>query len=77
MTAWALLALVAAGRSTSDAVARGARFLVDRQREDGTFPPEGIAGVFNRTCGIHYDNYLRIFPLWALARVRNELVGSR
>jgi squalene/oxidosqualene cyclase-like protein len=73
MTAWALLALVAAGRGASPAVERGARFLVDRQHEDGTFPPEGVAGVFNRTCGIHYDNYLGIFPLWALAKLRAEL----
>jgi len=23
--------------------------------------------VFNRTCAIHYDIYLRLFPVWALA----------
>ena len=23
--------------------------------------------MFNKTCAIHYDNYLKIFPMWALA----------
>ncbi len=67
MTAWALLGLVALGRAGSDEVARGLQFLRQRQLPDGSFPPERIAGVFNKTCGIHYDNYLKIFPLWALA----------
>lgn len=67
MTSWALLALVAAGRGDSEAVRRGAELLRARQRADGTWPPEHIAGMFNRTCAIHYDNYLKIFPVWALA----------
>jgi squalene cyclase len=67
MTAWATLALIAAGRGESAAVARAVEFLSKRQSADGSFPPEGIAGVFNKTCAIHYDNYLKIFPLWALA----------
>ena len=67
MTAWATLALIAAGRGESAAVARAVDFLGKRQCADGSFPPEGIAGVFNKTCAIHYDNYLKIFPLWALA----------
>ena len=77
MTSWALLALVAAGRAASEASARGAQFLLRRQLPDGRFPPEGMAGVFNRTCGIHYDNYLGVFPLWALARLRAELAKPR
>lgn len=67
MTAWATLALIAAGHGQSAAVARAVEFLSRRQRADGSFPAEGIAGVFNKTCAIHYDNYLKIFPLWALA----------
>jgi squalene cyclase len=70
MTSWALLALAAAGREGSAEVARGVAFLEGRQRDDGSFPPEHIAGMFNKTCAIHYDNYLKIFPLWALAQVR-------
>jgi squalene cyclase len=67
MTSWALMALVAAGRSGSDAVRRGIAFLAARQRADGSYPAEHIAGMFNKTCAIHYDNYLKIFPLWAMA----------
>jgi hypothetical protein len=25
--------------------------------------------MFNKTCAIHYDNYLKVFPLWALSAV--------
>ncbi len=67
MTSWALLALLAGGRRDSRAVARGVSFLVRRQRPDGTWPAEHIAGMFNKTSAIHYDNYLKIFPVWALA----------
>jgi len=66
MTAWATLALIAAGEGQSAPVKRAVEFLEQRQREDGSFPAEGIAGVFNKTSAIHYDNYLKIFPHWAL-----------
>ncbi len=67
MTSWALLALVKAGRGNSPAVRRGVEHLLAAQRPDGTWPQEHIAGVFNKTCAITYDAYLRVFPLWALA----------
>jgi squalene/oxidosqualene cyclase-like protein len=66
MTAWATLALIAAGQGTSSEVARAVDFLSRRQRTDGSYPDEKLAGVFNKTCGIQYDNYLKIFPFWAL-----------
>ena len=71
MTSWALLGLVAGGAVHSRAVTRGVDFLLARQRPDGSFPPERIAGMFNKTCAIHYDNYLKVFPLWALGTVRS------
>jgi len=80
MTAWATLALIAAGYADSPAVARAVEFLSQLQRADGSFPAEGIAGVFNKTCAIHYDNYLKIFPFWALAeaeRCREPLPRER
>jgi len=70
MTSWALLALLRAGETDPAPLDRAARFLVDRQGGDGAWPRESIAGVFNRTCMINYDNYRKYFPLWALAAWR-------
>ncbi len=67
MTSWVLLALHACEEGGSVAAQRGAAFLRARQQSDGRWPEEHIAGVFNKTCAIHYDAYLRIFPVWALA----------
>ena len=69
MTAWALLALIDAGREeAADATRRGLRFLLERQLEDGDWPQEGLTGVFNRTCLLNYRFYRDVFPTWALAR---------
>jgi len=67
MTSWAILALAVTGFGDGEPMRRALSFLTARQRADGGFPAEHIAGMFNKTCAIHYDNYLRIFPLWAMA----------
>jgi squalene cyclase len=77
MTSWAMLALAAAGQGESEPMRRGAAFLAARQRVDGSFPEEHIAGMFNKTCAIHYDNYLKIFPLWALATAKTREPAPR
>ena len=41
---------------------------IRRQLPSGDWPQEGIAGVFNRACGITYTAYRNVFPLWALGR---------
>lgn len=66
-TSWAMLSLAACGRRESRAVRRGVAWLREHQGEDGRWPDQPITGVFNRTCAIHYDLYLRLFPVWALA----------
>jgi 2,3-oxidosqualene cyclase len=66
-TSWALLALFACGEADSRATRRGVAWLRARQGADGRWPREPLAGVYNRTGGIHYDTYLRTFPLWALS----------
>lgn len=76
MTSWALLGLLAAGPANSPAIRRGVKFLIHRQRQDGSYPPEHIAGMFNKTCAIHYDNYLKVFPLWALGAYRRARRAS-
>ena len=72
MTAWSLMALLAAGRGREPAAQRAVQFLIARQSSDGSFPAERIAGMFNKTCAIHYDNYLKVFPLWALGEARRH-----
>ena len=67
-TSWALLSLVGCGRRDSEAVRRGVAWLrASTRARTAAGRTSRIAGVFNRTCAIHYDIYLRLFPLWALA----------
>ena len=67
-TAWAMLALLAANCDDDEALRRGAAYLMSEQLPNGDWKQEGIAGVFNRACGISYTQYRNIFPMWALAR---------
>ncbi len=66
-TAWALIALLEAGESNWTAISRGARFLLDAQDADGTWPKQDMAGVFFRTALLDYVLYRQYFPLHALA----------
>jgi squalene-hopene/tetraprenyl-beta-curcumene cyclase len=71
-TAWALLGLMAAGRTEHPAVARGIAWLLDHQTPDGVWPEPGYTGGgFPRVFYLRYHGYSKIFPLWALARYRN------
>ena len=67
-TAWALLALLAAGES-GPATERGVRFLVDSQRSDGTWDEPQYTGTgFPGDFSINYHLYRLVFPLSALGR---------
>ncbi len=68
MTSWAVLALAHAGEGRSAAVRRGVTFLRERQRADGSYPEQAVAGVFFGTAMLHYRLYKAYFPAWALAR---------
>jgi lanosterol synthase len=68
MTAWALLALLEIVGPRAGAVARGVRWLCDRQREDGGWEPGAVNGVFFGSAMLHYRLYAAYFPTWALAR---------
>ncbi len=75
-TAWALLALMAAGETDSDAVRRGVEFLLRNQQENGLWRDEYFnAPGFPRVFYLKYYGYDRFFPLWALARYRNEIAA--
>ena len=69
-TSWALLALSCAKCADKDAIRRGVQYLMKRQLPSGDWPQEGIAGVFNRACGITYTAYRNAFPIWAMGRCR-------
>jgi squalene-hopene/tetraprenyl-beta-curcumene cyclase len=70
-TAWALLGLTAAGDRESSAVRRGARYLLDRQLADGTWPEDATTGTgFPNVFYLTYGMYRDYFPLLALAQLR-------
>jgi squalene-hopene/tetraprenyl-beta-curcumene cyclase len=76
-TAWAVLGLMAAGRTDSDAVRRGAEFLMKIQGDDGSWDDALFnAPGFPRVFYLLYHGYSRFFPLWALARFRNHVAGT-
>ena len=67
-TAWALLALQAAGQRSS-AVRRGMRWLIETQRPDGTWDEPQYTGTgFPSDFYINYHLYRLVFPLMALGR---------
>ena len=70
-TAWALLALMAAGEVDSDSVARGIDRLLAAPREGGKWDERYYNAVgFPRVFYLSYHGYSAYFPLWALARYR-------
>lgn len=67
-TAWALLALLAAGERSA-AVDRGIAWLVSTQREDGTWDEPSYTGTgFPGDFSINYGLYRLVFPVSALGR---------
>jgi squalene-hopene/tetraprenyl-beta-curcumene cyclase len=67
-TAWALLALEAAGER-SDAVDRGVAWLVQTQRPDGAWDEDEFTGTgFPGDFYINYGLYRVVFPIMALGR---------
>jgi len=67
MTAWALLALLMAKDGRQSAIECGIELLISRQGPNGSWPREGVAGVFFETAMLHYDLYREYFPLWAFS----------
>ncbi len=75
-TAWALLGLLAAGDRRSDSVAKGVRWLLERQRADGSWDESMGEGAhkqaiytgtgFPRVFYLAYHQYRDYFPLLAL-----------
>ncbi|MGC1733631.1 MAG: squalene--hopene cyclase [Pseudonocardiaceae bacterium] len=68
-TAWALLALLAAGEGASEAAQRGVQWLCDTQRPDGSWDEPQFTGTgFPGDFYINYHLYRMVFPISALGR---------
>ena len=76
-TAWALIALMAAGEVDNIAVARGIQWLAAAQKADGTWEEEYYTAVgFPRVFYLRYHGYKAFFPQWALSRYQNLKSGN-
>jgi squalene-hopene/tetraprenyl-beta-curcumene cyclase len=74
-TAWALLALLAAG-GAEDSAGRGVRWLAETQRADGTWDEPAYTGTgFPGDFYINYHLYRLVFPVMALGRYVREAAG--
>ena len=70
-TAWAVLALLAAGEAASDVVRHGVEHLMRTQEATGLWSdPTFTAPGFPRVFYLKYHGYSCYFPLWALAAYR-------
>ncbi len=68
-TAWALLGLMAAGRSDHEAVSRGIAYLAATQDARGEWAEEAYTAVgFPRVFYLRYHGYKQFFPLMAVSR---------
>jgi len=82
-TAWALLGLLSAGDTRSDSVAKGIRWLLTRQRNDGSWDESTGEGMttqavytgtgFPRVFYLAYHLYRNYFPLLALTTYRRAM----
>jgi squalene-hopene/tetraprenyl-beta-curcumene cyclase len=76
-TALAILALLSAGETESPTVEAGVYHLLKTQQADGFWHDESFnAPGFPRFFYLKYHGYDKFFPLWALARYRNERHAS-
>jgi squalene-hopene/tetraprenyl-beta-curcumene cyclase len=76
-TAWALLALVAAGDHDRPVTRRGVDWLVGTQRSDGTWDEPWFTGTgFPWDFSINYHLYRLVWPVMALGRYGRAVRGS-
>ncbi len=75
-TAWALLALIAAGESDGETVRSGIDYLLETQGADGNWTEEPFTGTgFPKVFYLKYHLYRLYFPFMALARYRAAIGG--
>ncbi|MCH8192226.1 MAG: squalene--hopene cyclase, partial [Chloroflexi bacterium] len=73
-TAWALLALIAAGDAGGDAAGRGVAFLLHTQQDFGSWDESQFTGTgFPGDFMINYHLYRDYWPLMALGQYRTAV----
>lgn len=73
-TAWAVLALMAAGEVTSKEVIKGIKYLLKTQKDDGTWDEKHFTGTgFPKYFFIRYHNYRNCFPLMSLGKFVSKI----
>lgn len=68
-TAWGIIGLMEAHYPDTNAVAKGARYLMSRQQSNGEWLQEAIPGSFHGFSTFSYPNYKFSFTLKALGMV--------
>jgi squalene-hopene/tetraprenyl-beta-curcumene cyclase len=72
-TAWGLIGLLAGGETTDPAIQNAVSYLVDQQNTDGSWSENEFTGTgFPCVFYLKYHLYRNSFPLYALARFRNQ-----
>jgi squalene-hopene/tetraprenyl-beta-curcumene cyclase len=72
-TAWGLIGLLAATEATDPAILNAVSYLVDQQNADGSWSEDEFTGTgFPCVFYLKYHLYRNSFPLYALARFRNQ-----
>ncbi|HET9698882.1 MAG TPA: prenyltransferase/squalene oxidase repeat-containing protein, partial [Terriglobales bacterium] len=73
-TAWATMALMAAGDTRSDCLHRGIEYLLANQRENGSWWEKSFTGTgFPKVFYLKYHAYAEYFPVLALATYRKHM----
>jgi squalene-hopene/tetraprenyl-beta-curcumene cyclase len=76
-TAWAVMGLLAAEGAASAPAHRGIRYLIDRQKPDGTWDQEPWTGTgFPKVFYLNYHYYRHYFPLMALGQYHTARWGA-
>jgi squalene-hopene/tetraprenyl-beta-curcumene cyclase len=72
-----LIGLLAASTPDDPAVLRAVHWLIEQQKNDGTWDESDFTGTgFPRVFYLKYHLYRNSFPLYALARFRNMRRGN-
>jgi squalene-hopene/tetraprenyl-beta-curcumene cyclase len=72
-TAWGLIGLLAGSEPTDPAIQNAVSYLVDQQNADGSWSEDEFTGTgFPCVFYLKYHLYRNSFPLYALARFRNQ-----